>query len=243
VTPEQEEQVRRALAAAARADDQASGRTAGPGGEAGMPPEVAARLDAVLADLVAPRLAAGSPDGSRSTDELAARRRRRRARLLVAAAAVCVIAGAGAAVVTDGFGTNGGSPDSTTAGSSQDDSTQPAPRGPGASTRAEGGPAEPRSMAGKVRTGPALSSATLREDVQRLVDRRPAVGVRGGLAGSPCTAPTLRPGERLLAVRLDGRLSSLVLGSPRGGTVEARVYSCAEPGSPVATTEVRSPAP
>ncbi|NUS51222.1 MAG: hypothetical protein HOQ22_09325, partial [Nocardioidaceae bacterium] len=41
-----------------------------------------------------------------------------------------------------------------------------------------------------------------------------------------------------LAVRLDGEPATLVLGRPRGGTREARVYSCADPSAPAADTTV-----
>ena len=56
MTPEQEEQVRRALAAAAGRQDPDS-----PASPESMPPEVAARLDGVLAELAAPRRAGSDP--------------------------------------------------------------------------------------------------------------------------------------------------------------------------------------
>ena len=98
MTPEQEEQVRRALRATARGDEPAT-----------MPPEVAARLDDVLAELTASRAEHPVHD-----DELARRRHRRWPNVLVAAASVVVIALAGGAVATHGFGTAG--PDRDTAG-------------------------------------------------------------------------------------------------------------------------------
>ena len=110
MTPEQEEQVRAALAAA------------GPDEPTPMPPEVVARLQGILDELVEPRVTAqaqaqaGDPGPAAGT--LARRRRRRWPDVLVAAAAVVVIAGAGAAVVTRGFGI-GSSPMSDSASSSR----------------------------------------------------------------------------------------------------------------------------
>ncbi len=114
VTPEQEEQVRRALGSLPP--------------EGPVPPEVARRLDARLAELVAERDAesvesaepTGSPaapvgDGA-ERDDLAARRRRRRWRTgLVAAASVAVL-GVGLGTVVDDLSLGGGDSASTTAG-------------------------------------------------------------------------------------------------------------------------------
>ena len=139
VTPEQEEQVRRALAAAARAEDAETPAT--------MPPAVAARLDGVLAELVQSRSTtqAASPAPGRGPDELAAHRARRRLNVLVAAAALAVIAAAGGAVVTGGLGGAGGSSDggaassdSRASGLADDQVSQPeaaAPTAPSGSVR------------------------------------------------------------------------------------------------------------
>ena len=100
MTPEQEEQVRRALGAVARAED-------GPERQ-GIPHDVADRLDVVLHELVAGRSARGSTlPAAVGQDELAARRHRRWPNALVAAAAVAAIAAAGGAVATGGFGLGG----------------------------------------------------------------------------------------------------------------------------------------
>jgi hypothetical protein len=81
LTPREEERVRRLLAQARHQEP--------------MPPEVVARLDAVLVDLGtadADRTAAPPVEAGQPVVDLAARRRRRRAtRLLVAAAAVTVL--------------------------------------------------------------------------------------------------------------------------------------------------------
>jgi hypothetical protein len=229
-------------------------------GPAAIPPDVAARLDTVLEELLAPRVEAASP-----RDDLAVRRRRW-PQLLVAAAALCVIGLAGGAVSTHGFGLGGGTrqvatSDSahstgatpskgagTTAGSNAPRVVGPSDTGSGASPSGAGpaapdtgsGPSAGRSMA-VAAAGPPLRRTTLSRDVQRLVDRtRP---LPAGLPpGSTCLPPPLHAGERLLAVRLDGRRSTMVLGRPEDGRLEARVYSCADPKDPVVTTTVRAPA-
>jgi hypothetical protein len=228
VTPEQEEQVRRALRAAARAEEPVQ-----------MPPEVTNRLDAVLADL------AGAPEGQvgapgRSTDELASRRNRRRPNLLVAAAAVAVIAVAGGAVATDGFGTLGGGGDvaatstAKSAAGSQQDSVAPSAGG----TRGiSGEAAKPRV--------PSLSSTTLSSDVQRLL--RAPHSFTGGLDKAPrsagkaavqCARPFTGRGSTLFVVRLDGRAATLVVAPARDGRRQARIYSCDGAGSPLASVSV-----
>lgn len=97
VDPAREAQVRRLLGQA-RVD---------PGTE-GLPPQVAARLEATLADLVAARDGAGDPapstspaSGTAVVHDLAHRRRRRAGALLLAAAAV-VVGGVSLTQVTDG---------------------------------------------------------------------------------------------------------------------------------------------
>jgi hypothetical protein len=50
--------------------------------------------------------------------------------------------------------------------------------------------------------------------------------------------PTTGPGERLVAVRLDGRPAVLVLSAPVDGSRTARVYGCTRPGAPVASATV-----
>ncbi len=237
MTPEQEEQVRRALAAAARAD-----RPDGEDAPPTMPPEVASRLDDVLAELVAGRSArAASDPAPAGSDDLAARRARKWPNVLVAAAAVAVIAVAGGAVVTRGFGGSSGSSSSSSAGSageSQQDGMsqeQVAPEAGGAPSA--GNVLEPR-----------LHSASLTVDVQRVVDAGPTGSLRSGEGltgagarpdGAACDLPAAGRGAELVAVRLDGKPATLVLAAPTDGTREARVYSCADGSTPVATTSVR----
>jgi hypothetical protein len=266
VTPEQEEQVRRALGAAAH-----PGAAARP--DPPMPPDVVDRLDTVLAELVAPRVAASEPAGQtvnqttgqpadQTADELAVRRRRRWPNALVAAATVAGITLAGVAIGTGGLGLAGRSGgESTTAGGSTrtpsgDTATEARSRSTGSSpdtsTRrstgtptgaATGGagpaaPRQPRSLAGQDAGTRSLRTPTLAGDVRRLVDRRTAPGPANGALA--CRRPPVHEGDRLLGVRLDGRLATLVLGPPVGGRQQARVYSCQHPGTPLATTTVRT---
>jgi hypothetical protein len=211
---EDEERVRRALAASA---------ASGP-----VPDDVAARLDEVLAGLVAERGpsapgtgGAGSPD----VKKLGERRRRRPPQLLVAAALLAVVAvGVGTVVRSVG---GSGSADSSSAGgqkaSSQDRSTA------GGSTESlQDAPAPVGPL-------PRLHSSSLPADVARLVEGRRARALTNGSAEVPrapsrtgCVLPAEPTGTRVIAVRLDGRRATLVLSSPHRGVREATVYSCGD---------------
>lgn len=221
MTPEQEEQVRAALAAA------------GPDEPTPMPPEVVARLQGILDELVEPRVTAqaqaqaGDPGPAAGT--LARRRPRRWPDVLVAAAAVVVIAGAGAAVVTRGFGI-GSSPMSDSAGSSKADSDRDTAGGAGPRPSAH-------ALTGDGSALPRLRTASLRADLRRLAaDSRLTGSDTPGRVG--CARPVLRSGERPVAVRLDGRRATLVLGPVADGAREARVYSCGDGSTPVARSSV-----
>jgi hypothetical protein len=257
VTPEQEEQVRRALAALADSD------AVGP-----MPPEVARRLDGVLADLVAE-----DATGGERKDELEERRRRRWPKVLVAAAAVAVVAGGTATVLDRGTGADdkasssqagGAAAGPTTTGTAgtgpqpEASGSQAAPRGQSfaagaGGSRAAGAPsagAEPsartgraRSVAPATRRRPPLRSAELLHDVQSLVDRGTVghLSVSGAAAAAalaPCRVPETAEGDHLLAVRLDGRRATLVLSTPVSGRRQARVYGCGDAQHAEATTTV-----
>jgi hypothetical protein len=241
VTPEQEEQVRRALAAAARAD-----RPDGEGAPPAMPPEVTSRLDDVLAELVAGRSArTGTGPAPTGSDDLAERRARKWPNVLVAAATVAVIAVAGGAVATRGFGGGSGSSGSSaaSAGDSSEDRVAPeAGQGVAPSAGATGSRSAPGAPE------PSLRSASLAADVQRLVGPGPAGSLRSGGTlkgdgarpdGAACELPAAGRGAELVAVRLDGKPATLVLDPPADGTREARVYSCDDGSVPVATTSAR----
>jgi hypothetical protein len=224
VTPEQEEQVRRALGAVARAED-------GPERQ-GIPHDVADRLDDVLHELVAGRSARGSTlPAAGGQDELAARRHRRWSHALVAAAAVAAIAAAGGAVVTDGFGL-GGQGDSSTSSASGSADEKVAPKD---GERGLNGPSSESSpTAGEI---PSLSSDTLARDVGRVVAKgsdaylSPKVDGRRLIAprradGIRCTLPTVPAGAHAVDVLMDNEAATLVLGPVKDGTQVARVYSC-----------------
>lgn len=271
MTPEQEEQVRRALAVAGGPREPV---------DPSVPPEVLARLDGVLGELTAGRSAAAervaSAGGAAVADDLAERRSRRshRPNVLVAAAAVAVIAAAGGAVATDGFGlTSGGGDDGPTSASAgrapADAPEQASPSGtPGSSSATGPTFAQRRALAADAAGTPRLRSATLRRDVGRVVGRVAGVGAAVPLAqawlveptavpGSPtpsssagggadvapttCLTPATRPGQELVGVRLDGRRASLVLSRPSGGTQLAALYRCGDPSRPVRTLRVPVP--
>ncbi len=180
-------------------------------------------------------------------DELARRRPRRWPNVLVVAASVVVIALAGGAVATHGFGTIGSDADSSTAesaASSQAPSSQEAgsqapsvgpsasASAPKASQRLHGLTAEGAAPAGL----PRLRTSALAEDVRRVLRQRPAVRAPAGPLG--CARPVTGNGDTLVAVRLDGRLATLLATPVRGGRQEARVYSCGDGGTPVASVSV-----
>jgi hypothetical protein len=240
VTPDQEEQVRRALGAVARAED-------GPERQ-GIPHDVADRLDEVLHELVAGRSApARTLSAAVGQDELAARRHRRWPNGLVAAAAVAAIAAAGGAVVTGGFGL-GGQSDSN-AGSTSDAGVAPKDNerglpGPSLSSGPSGG-----QMALRI---PRLSSDTLRRDVERVVANGPAANlsprkdgrrfaVPRHAAGVPCRRPAVPSDTDVVDVYLNAEPATLVLGPPvKDGTRVARVYSCANGSALTDTVRVPS---
>jgi hypothetical protein len=250
VTHEQEEQVRRALAATPP--------------EAPMPPEVVARLDATLAELVAHRPATSQGEGAEgpAPAEVAEleQRRRRWPKVLVAAASVSVLAYGVGTVFNDMSGADGeatsadsGSTYSEAGGQSEDRAAGPdAPE-------AEPLPAEeaPGELTSGLRDEAyrllaeepvRLRTETLRRDVARLVgrvqatdDARKARALRDTAAAQAlarCAAPALGKGDDLAAVRLDGTRASLVVRAPSGGTRVAEVYSCDDAGRLLAVTEV-----
>lgn len=262
MTPEQEEQVRRALGAVARHEPVTP-----------MPPDVAARLDAVLAGLADSGLTdsgPGSAPGDLGADVPSRQRHRRWSVVLVAAAAAAVVVLAGGVVGLREL-TGSGAPQheagATASGGASASRSATTPQGPAAFGV--------RGPAGRTRGVPLLSTATLARDVQRVVDgglaapaRRPApspVASRtlGSSAGpsrafpgsgsgpvtlapsagrfpARCAAPPVGPGVQLLAVRLDRRPAWLAV-PVRAGTEVARVYACDSTGTPVATATVHVP--
>jgi hypothetical protein len=242
VTPEQEEQVRRALGAVARAED-------GPERQ-GIPLDVADRLDDVLHELVASRASRGTPlPAAVGQDELAARRHRRWPNALVAAAAVAAIAAAGGAVATGGFGLGGqGGSGATSAsdaagGQVAPEDSQRGLTGPSPSAGPSDGKASDKI--------PQLFKRTLKSDLEAVV----AAGPEGRLtprndgrrftaprhaAGGRCTRPALPKGAETVDVLLDREPATLVLIPVKDGARVARVYSCVNAAALTPTIRVPS---
>lgn len=249
MTPEQEEQVRRALAAAPPAE--------------GLPADVAARLDATLADLVAERATGKDDPKPGAVPSLEDRRRRRWPGVLVAAAAVSVLA-YGVGTTLGGVGLSGGDAESTAArdqtfsgadagaddsGGGSEAAPEDAPTGlvtdrDGVDVQGSRAYADKLLVAGTVR----LRTETLDEDVRRLVRggvadaRTPSPRESRSLAGflDSCEQPDLSRGDRLAAVRLDGRRATLVVRKAVGGTRVAQIYSCGDGSDLLAITQVPS---
>lgn len=233
LTPEQEDDVARLLA-----------DTAGP---VRMPADVAARLDDVLAGLVAERSdstgPATAPDSVEDADELARERARRRwPRVLLAAAAVVVGGYTVGTVASDGL--LSGSAESASGGADADSSTaqedslqadeyqEENPGGGPVAGDVESAPEASDTGAMKLLRTVRLRPDTLERDVRRalrLLDAAPAASLsRQGteLADSTCPGPPLGKRERSLPVRYDGGPAVLVAGPERGGVVGATVHSC-----------------
>lgn len=247
MTPEQEEQVRRALGSLPP--------------EGPVPAEVARRLDARLAELVAERDAEATgpaepvlPPGTDGAerDDLAARRRRRRWRTgLVAAASVAVL-GVGLGTVVDDLSLGGGDSESATAPETAS--------GDAAGGQADSGTQERRGLTDGTqylaREPQDLSSATLDSDVARVAALEPVLtagpepsaeegrvttdqSTAPGLAEiTACDVPRTRSGDQVVPVRLDGERATLVLRGDAAGTREAQIYSCDDGDVLLATTVV-----
>jgi len=227
-----QEGVRRLLAAA--------------GDPAPLPEDVAHRLDDVLAGLVAARAgsAAATTTGS-SVPSLAERRARRWPRLLVAAAVVSVV-GLGVSNVLEGTSTSqsdttasgdaGGAADADGQGDRLAREAAPADSG-----AEEKGTAKDRRGEVAARLAvPALSSASLATDAQRVADLPVAVllsAQRENRVGR-CAAPPADRGDQLVDVRLDGAPATLVLRAAGNGFRLAEVYACGNAAHPVASTSV-----
>jgi len=260
MTPEQEEQVRRALA------------SAGPAPQ--LPPEVAARLDATLAGLVAGRSDAPDavPDAeavagpvAAPLDELEQRRRRRWPRVLVAAAGVAVLA-YGGGVVLEGLQVSGGDAASTAArdetfagaGAGAESEDRSAPDAPGVMPPSTGAGDGLVAQGGKAGSARALSTRTVRlhrdtlvEDVGRLIGRTALVdeksagaddaGRPGSVAAlvAPCAVPTVTRAVGYAPARLDGVPATLVVRRDTDGTRVAEVYACGDPARRLAVAPVR----
>jgi hypothetical protein len=188
--------------------------------EPSVPPALAARLDARLAELEAER-SDPAPAAAAAGAPTVLATRRRWPRLLLAAAVVLVGGYAvGTAVdgsITDGSGeSSSGSAAAPAAGDSEGGGT---PAGQGSGRLA------PRAST------VALHHATLRSDVRRLLrTTSPAptgAGAPGGVRSpAGCRPPRGGAGATVWAVRYDGARAFLVTHPVDGGRVRAVVYSC-----------------
>lgn len=240
MTPEEQEAVRRALAATP---------PAGP-----MPPEVVARLEATIADLTAVRAAEESaPEPGGTVSDLEQRRRRRWPRVLVAAASVALVGyGVGAVVQDAAPNAETAASDSAAGGSADEGEAESSTdRDAGGDLTAEEveppAPLDaPRQLdEGRVVT---LGASTLRRDVLRHLRSQRSTVTADGLAeldakryarrDGTCTLPEVRDGDDVAAALLDGRRATLVVRAPSGGTRVAEVYWCGDGRTLLAETWV-----
>jgi hypothetical protein len=233
LTPEEEAEVAALLA-------ETVGRT-----PVEVPPDVAARLDEVLAGLVAERRTepskASEPSEPSAPERVGATvlplapRRRRLPRALLAAAAVVVGGYAVGNLALDGslLGTDGGSADSAGGG---DDSAG------GASQADEAEPLGGDRRGDGARLVPPVRKDHLAADVRRVVDRfgkSPSPdallgesdrGAGGVEEASDCPLPRLTDAQRLYLVRYQRSPAGLVVGPRHEGRVDVTVYSCRDGG-------------
>ena len=245
---DEQEQVRRLLAAAAGPDPEREQ----------MPEDVAGRLDDVLAGLVSERAdapvtvteegGAEEPvpeDEVTGVTELASRRRRRWPQLLLAAAAVSVIAlGVGIDDLTGGQGDSSTSAEAPSVVSKDD-------AGGGAEAAPERLDARSPEDAGADRDLvtplpeaasdlPRLRTGSLRADVQRVADFSLKAALAEGLRRSECVRPDTEAGDEWIPVRLDGESALLVLRAPAGGRRTAEVFTCDDVDKPAASTTIEA---
>jgi hypothetical protein len=219
-----------------------------------VPDDVAARLDARLAELVAEREAAiVSPVAETGDDELAQARRRRRFRIALVAAASVSVLGLGLGTVLDDLSPGGvaGSADSASAGDGggetmarelEEDTAGPAEAPTDGSPRIESDSTD--ETAGAVR--PVVRRATLEADVTRIAEDQQALrdndGGRSGVAQlvAPCAVPPMESGDRAVPITFEGKNATLVVRAPEGGTREAEIYACDARGGPLTTAPLPS---
>lgn len=202
-----------------------------------MPGPVAARLDAVLADLVAQQESPAQDDVV-----VVPITRRRWPRLLVAAAAVSLFGYAGGTMLDRG-GSDAGSPAADTADA---ESANPRAAGPQPAPAESGGAAERDEAGGQgggAGGGAAKDLVGLLES--RLRDatalRRAAIGYSTDVfaaKGAGCLTPVMRSGETSFVLSVEKARRVVVVLSPVGAAKQATVYPCRQPLFPVATALV-----
>lgn len=216
-----EEGVRRLLVSAA-------------GPEPTVPADVGARLDGVLADLVAARAEGEAPVSAPVSLDSS---RRRWPQVLVAAAAVSVL-GLGIGTVVREGGMMTAQEDAASAGSG----TESADRPESLSEKGAGAPEttdeDAQHSNGLNRTAVLrLRSTSLALDLQRVEDFALAVPA-GARWSAACVRPATTEGDEWLPVRLDGEPAVLLLREPSGDRRRADVYTCDDEDEPAATGTV-----
>jgi hypothetical protein len=216
LTPEEEESVRRLLAAEGATREV-------------VPAHVVGRLERSLAELAGERSGpAASATSADATARGARRRRTRLAGLLAAAAAVSVV-GLGLGNLLGDQGGSGGA--MSTAGVQEDS-------GGRAATNSQALPGGGAPLEARL---PVVHRATFARDARRLVARQPATGRRAEksvAADRDCPLPDRGRGDRVFAVLLDGRPATLVVRAGPGTTRLAQVYSCDHPAEPLASARL-----
>jgi len=218
LTPDQHDDVRRALAEARHTDP--------------IPADVAARLDRVLDDLADERSAA--TESAHSVVSLEARRRRRHAtRMLVAAAAVVVGGFSINAIVGNELITGRASDEGATSADRDDSfgSRQPevaGQNGSGASAPPSDGsdsPAVPGASGPLDGLGEGVTSFTIRKDyVRQDAARLYALSATAPSVKLSCVAHTSE--ERVIPVRYVNRRAALVVRVPEGAHQRLDLYYC-----------------
>jgi len=227
LSPEEEAEVRRLLADA--------------GGPAPTPPDVVARLDDVLAGLVAER--AGTDSEAAAVVTPLGSRRRRWPTALLAAAAV-VVGGYGLGTVVNR--SMSGSDDAGSAAGGMADSADAQAEDSGSGT--DDLAALPRD--GEMDSGArriSLSSDDFDADVRRALGPQELAGQSADSSNGAtqserkarkaeayamrkalgrCAEPPSSTRDRWFVVRYDGKVATLVVTPPRQGAVVAQVFSC-----------------
>lgn len=235
MTPEEQEAVRRALAATP---------PVGP-----MPPEVVARLEATITELAAVRSTPPTPPTPAEVADLEERRRRRWPKVLVAAASVAVLAYGVGAVLQDTGPQADTAMTEAGAGAAEESLREGGTDDEGA---AEG--AVPQAVEPELHEAPALLAEgpvvrlreeTLRRDVVRHLRQQrssPAAGAAldelDTRRGGTCLLPEVGRGDTVLAARLDGRRATLVVRRAEAGSRVAQVYWCGDGRTLLAETEI-----
>lgn len=189
-----------------------------------VPPAVAARLDAVLAELTADRREVRK---TAPVLDLAARRRRGAGMALLAAAAV-VVAGVGIGQVLGG---GGDMDDGATAGGDSDGSAESFSSGEsGAETPSDAADEDPVAESGRQNSTaaadlPAVSSDTLRRDLRAAL--RAAALVTAAEPDPTCALAEAALGDGTpVPVTLDGQPALALYAVPKGSRQRVDVYLC-----------------